>query len=300
MTTKRCEHLRTCTCSHHRKWDQSPRVGCFQHVWSEVEPSHPKQHMRHTHRKRASALVRQPSLQHKCKTDVLLISPSLYWPLREQLQVETKTTFSIHTHQPQKMVANLTQNCCQVQIVERWCPTKWGEMVSWGDGQTGSRRRWHPALSWPNCKMGRSTTRAKEVQFVPQYCRSLQLWWPLREEHATPLPEETQALYRIATEDYLTSNATPTPDNSAVRLLTASRRSALKVKQCSADHTQDHFTHTPNPHIYLCELVGKPEAANRPFISLTHRKLALKTGLKHIIVFSGEGKLPLSGILLGI
>lgn len=38
---------------------------------------------------------------------------------------------------------------------------------------------------------------------------------------------------------------------SAVRLLTTSRRSALKVKRGSADHTQDHFAHTSNPHIYM-------------------------------------------------
>jgi len=50
----------------------------------------------------------------------------------------------------------------------------------------------------------------------------------------------------------------------------------------------------------LRELDQKQEAANRPFTSLTYRKLALKAGLKHIIVFSGEGKLALSGVLLGI
>lgn len=59
------------------------------------------------------------------------------------------------------------------------------------------------------------------------------------------------------------------------------------------------FTHTTNPNIHIytnfIRRLRQPES-----LSLTHRKLALKAGLKHVIVFSGEGKLALSGILFSI
>lgn len=80
-----------------------------------------------------------------------------YWPLREQLWVQAKATFPIHTpYNPRKwLLASLMQDCCQVHTVDRSRSTKGGEMASWGERQSpgdygillcpGSTTRWRKA-----------------------------------------------------------------------------------------------------------------------------------------------------------
>lgn len=147
-----------------------------------------------THRKWASVLIRQQSLS----TNARLTSCLFPLPFIDHLESSCgckPRPHSLYTHpQPQKTVANLTQDSCQVYTMERLHSTKWGGTTSWGEG-----------VSWLDCKMGRSMKRANKVWFAPRYCHSLQLRWPLQEEHTIHLAK-TQALYTTATEDYFRHN----------------------------------------------------------------------------------------------
>lgn len=190
----------------------------------------------------------EPSLgNHPCNTNAkltsLFISPSLYWPLKEQLWVQIKDTFPIHTN-PTSL--NSCQSGSRIATKNTLCIdhilTNGEEMARWGEG--GVLEMTAPSSALAQLQGREKHELAKEAWFAHWYCHSLQLWWPLQENCPIPLSEETQVLYTTTTEDYFKCNTQSRC--SAVRLATTSWISALKVKKCSVDH----FTHIPNAHSY--------------------------------------------------
>lgn len=167
-TVKKCKHLQTCT--YVLKANQTGAyVSCFQHICPEAEPSHSKQHMRHAQRKRASVLVRQPSLQHKGNTDVLLISSSLYWPLSSH-GCKWRPRSLIHTQELHKTVASLTGLLQSTHSIEITFHQRRG--VGQHDTKATSWRWGYSALSLLDCRMAGTMKRTREVCFAPCYHHS--------------------------------------------------------------------------------------------------------------------------------
>jgi len=168
VTVKRCKHLQTRTYLLKAN-ETGAYVSCFQHICPEVEPSRSKQHMRHAQRKRASVLVRQPSLQHKGNIDVLLISSSLYWPL-SSYGCKLRPCSFVHTQELQKTLASLTVLLQSTHSIEITFHRRRG--VGQQDRKTMSWRWGYSALSLLDCRMARTMKRTREVCFAHCYHHS--------------------------------------------------------------------------------------------------------------------------------
>lgn len=203
--------------------------------------------MRHTHRKQASALVRQPSLQHKCKADVLLISPSLYWPLQEQLWVQIKDTFPIHM---QSNLIKWSSTYRRIAAKNTLCidhilPNE-EEMACWGERQVLEMMASSSVRAWLQDEKHETGKRSVVCSLVLPLIATVVT-------SAVRMPDSSfrgnpSALHK-SHRGLLYFKCNTDSRCSAVRLATTSWRSALKVKKCSVDHTQN-FTRIPNPHIY--------------------------------------------------
>lgn len=190
----------------------------------------------------------QPLLgNHPCSTNAkltpLLISPSLYWPPQEQLWVQIKDTFPLHTQSNLiKQLSTYRRIATKNTLCIDHILTNGEEMACWGEREVLEMMA--PSSALAQLQDREKHELAKDVWFAHWYCLSFQLWWPLQEKCPIPLSEETQVLYATTTDYYFKCNTQSRC--SAVRLATTSWRSALKVKKCSVDH----FTHIPNPHSY--------------------------------------------------